>query len=155
MIKQEMDFSKKNYISITDLHRIMKILFFPKKFKEEERFNLTNEQREILLNYMSGYPKDFGYSPKEFPHYFTKFFIYGDKELELDENIIIYNKVGFAYGQLSDVAYIKKNNVSIILTATIDVNTNKIYNDDKYDYDSIGFPFLAEISREIINRLSD
>ena len=37
----------------------------------------------------------------------------------------------------------------------IDVNTNKIYNDDKYDYDSIGFPFLAEISREIINRLSD
>ena len=155
MIKQEMDFSKKNYISITDLHRIMKILFFPKKFKEKERFNLTNEQREILFNYMSGYPKDFGYSPKEFPYYFTKFFIYGDKELEVDENIVIYNKVGLAYGQLSDVAYIKKNNVSIILTATIDVNTNKIYNDDKYDYDSIGFPFLAEISREIINRLSD
>ena len=155
MIKQEMDFSEKNYISITDLHRIMKILFFPKKFNEKERFNLTNEQREILFNYMSGYPKDFGYSPKEFPYYFTKFFIYGDKELEVDENIVIYNKVGLAYGQLSDVAYIKKNNVSIILTATIDVNTNKIYNDDKYDYDSIGFPFLAEISREIINRLSD
>ena len=155
MIKQEMDFSEKNYISITDLHRIMKILFFPEKFNEKERFNLTNEQREILFNYMSGYPKDFGYSPKEFPYYFTKFFIYGDKELEVDENIVIYNKVGLAYGQLSDVAYIKKNNVSIILTATIDVNTNKIYNDDIYDYDSIGFPFLAEISREIINRLSD
>ena len=155
MIKQEMDFSKKNYISITDLHRIMKILFFPKKFKEEERFNLTNEQREILFNYMSGYPKDFGYNPEEFPYYFTKFFIYGDKELEFDENIIIYNKVGLAYGQLSDVAYIKKKNVSIILTATIDVNTNKIYNDDKYDYDSIGFPFLAEISREIIKTLSN
>ena len=155
VIKKEMDFSEKNYISIKDLHRIMKILFFPEKFNEKERFNLTNEQREILFNYMSGYPKDFGYSPKEFPHYFTKFFIYGDKELEVDENIVIYNKVGLAYGQLSDVAYIKKNNVSIILTATIDVNTNKIYNDDIYDYDSIGFPFLAEISREIINRLSD
>ena len=155
MIKQEMDFSKKNYISITDLHRIMKILFFPKKFKEEERFNLTNKQREILFNYMSGYPKDFGYNPDEFPYYFNKFFIYGDKELEFDENIIIYNKVGFAYGQLSDVAYIKKKNVSIILTATIDVNTNKIYNDDKYDYDSIGFPFLAEISREMIKKLSN
>ena len=155
MIKQEMDFSEKNYISITDLHRIMKILFFPEKFNEKERFNLTNEQRKIFFNYMSGYPKDFGYNLNEFPYYFNKFFIYGDKELELDENIIIYNKVGFAYGQLSDVAFIKKNNVSIILTATIDVNTNKIYNDDKYDYDSIGFPFLAEISREIINRLSD
>lgn len=155
MVKQEMDFSEKNYMSISDLHRVIKILFFPEKFNEKERFNLTNEQREILFNYMSGYPKDFGYSPKEFPYYFTKFFIYGDKELEVDENIVIYNKVGLAYGQLSDVAYIKKNNVSIILTATIDVNTNKIYNDDIYDYDSIGFPFLAEISREIINRLSD
>ncbi|MDA9706780.1 class A beta-lactamase-related serine hydrolase [Bacteroidota bacterium] len=155
MIKQEMDFSEKNYISITDLHRIMKILFFPEKFNEKERFNLTSDQREILFKYMSGFPKDFGYSPEKFPYYFTKFFIYGDKELEVDENIVIYNKVGLAYGQLSDVAYIKKNNVSIILTATIDVNTNKIYNDDIYDYDSIGFPFLAEISREIVNRLSD
>jgi len=155
MIKQEMDFSEKNYMSITDLHRIMKILFFPKKFNEKERFNLTNEQREILFNYMSGFPKDFGYSSEKFPYYFAKFFIYGDKELELDKNIIIYNKVGLAYGQLSDVAYIKKKNVSIILTATIDVNTNKIYNDDKYDYDLIGFPFLAEISREIIKRLSN
>lgn len=155
MIKQEMDFSEKNYMSISDLHRVMKILFFPKKFNEKERFNLTNEQREILFNYMSGYPRDFGYNPDDFPYYFTKFFIYGDKELEFNENIVIYNKVGLAYGQLSDVAYIKKNNVSIILTATIDVNTNKIYNDDIYDYDSIGFPFLAEISREIINRLSD
>ena len=71
-----------------------------------------------------------------------------------ESNIKIYNKVGFAYGQLSDVAYIKKENISIILTATIDVNTNKIYNDDTYDYDLIGFPFLAEISREIIKILS-
>ncbi len=155
MINQEMDFSKKNYISIIDLHRIMKILFFPEKFNKNERFNLTNEQRKIIFNYMSGYPIDFGYSPDNFPYYFNKFFIYGDKKIELDKNITIYNKVGFAYGQLSDVAYIKRENVYVILTSTIDVNTNKIYNDDKYDYDSIGFPFLAEISREIIKILSN
>jgi len=155
MINQKMDFSKKNYISIPDLHRIMKILFFPEKFNEKERFNLTNEQREIIFNYMSGYPKDFGYSPEMFPFYFNKFFIYGDKKIEFDKNYKIYNKVGFAYGQLSDVAYIKRENISIILTATIDVNTNNIYNDDIYDYDSIGYPFIAEISREIIKKLSE
>ena len=155
LINKKMDFSNKNYMSIKDLHRIMKILFFPEKFSEEVRFKLTREQREIIFNYMSGYPKDFGYNQEKLPYYYTKFFIYGDKKLELDENIIIYNKVGFAYGQLSDVAYIKTGNVSIILTATIDVNTNKIYNDDEYDYDVIGFPFLAEISREIIKKLSN
>ena len=90
-----------------------------------------------------------------FPFYFNKFFIYGDKKIEFDENYKIYNKVGFAYGQLSDVAYIKRENISIILTATIDVNTNNIYNDDTYDYDSIGYPFLAEISREITKILSE
>ena len=36
-------------MSISDLHRVIKILFFPEKFNENERFNLTNEQREILL----------------------------------------------------------------------------------------------------------
>ena len=133
----------------------MKILFFPEKFNESERFNLTNVQRKILLSYMSGYPKDFGFSSEEFPYYFNKFFIYGDKKLEFDKKIKIYNKVGFAYGQLSDVAYIKKDDISIILTATINVNTNNILNDNKYDYDSIGFPFLAEISREIIKKLSE
>ena len=39
---------------------------------------------------------------------------------------------------------------AFILSATIKVNNNRIYNDDKYEYDDIGFPFLAELGREII-----
>ena len=154
LVLSQMDFSEKNYISIPDLHRVIKILFFPEKFKESERFNLSENQKHLLFDYMSGYPIDFGYNSDDFPYYFGKFFIYGDQNLEFDENIKIYNKVGLAYGQLSDVAYIKSGDISFILTATINVNTNKIYNDDEYDYDEIGFPFLAEISREILNRLS-
>ena len=67
----------------------------------------------------------------------------------------IFNKVGLAYGQLTDVAYIVNDSISIILTATIDVNTNKIYNDDNYDYDLIGFPFLAQLSRGIFKIISN
>ena len=77
------------------------------------------------------------------------------KEIEFDENIDIYNKVGLAYGQLTDVAYIINNDISIILTATIDVNTNKIYNDDNYEYELIGFPFLAQLSRGIFKKISE
>tara|TARA_B100000963_G_scaffold117480_1_gene102285 strand:- start:437 stop:754 length:318 start_codon:yes stop_codon:yes gene_type:complete len=104
---------------------------------------------------MSGYPKDFGYNEEEYPHFFNKFFIYGDKELEFSNSFKIYNKVGLAYGQLTDVAYIINDDISIILTATIDVNTNKIYNDDIYDYDLIGFPFLAQLSRGIFRIISN
>ena len=154
LIKKPMDFSDKNFISINDLHKIIKILFFPENFDELIRFNLTQKQKDLVFKYMSGYPKEFGYNEEEYPYFFNKFFIYGDKELEFSNRFKIFNKVGLAYGQISDVAYIVNDDVSIVLTATIDVNTNKIYNDDNYDYDLIGFPFLAQLSRGIFKIIS-
>ena len=154
LIKKPMDFSTKNFISINDLHKIIKLLFFPESFDESIRFNLNEEQKNLVFKYMSAYPEEMGYDAKEYPYFFNKFFIYGDKKLALNKEIKIHNKVGFAYGQLSDVAYIIDDNISFILTATIDVNSNKIYNDDQYDYESIGFPFLAGVSREILKKLS-
>ena len=66
-------------------------------------------------------------------------------------HIKIYNKVGYAYGYLTDCAHIvdTKNNISFTLTATIHVNKNQIFNDDTYEYDEIGIPFLAELGRQI------
>ena len=155
LIKKPLDFSEKNFISINDLHKMTKILFFPDKFEKFSRFNLTRKQKDLLFKYMSGYPKDFGYKEKEYPYFFNKFFIYGDNELAFTNSFKIYNKVGLAYGQLTDMAYIINDDISIILTATIDVNTNKIYNDDNYDYDLIGFPFLAQLSRGIFKIISN
>ena len=60
MIKQEMDFSEKNYISITDLHRIMKILFFPEKFNEKESKYYSINKRVIskkILDYLNKYKR--------------------------------------------------------------------------------------------------
>ena len=154
MINNSMDFSYKNFISIDNLHRIIKILFFSENFNEANRFNLTKKQKELVLKYMSGYPKEFGYDSEEYPYFFNKFFIYGDEELQFSDSFKIYNKVGLAYGQLTDTALIIKDGKSIILTATINVNTNGIYNDDLYDYDSVGFPFLAQVSREILKNIN-
>ena len=155
LIKEPMNFSEKNFISINDLHKIIKILFFSDKFEESRRFNLTQTQKDLVFEYMSGYPKEFGYDENDYPYYFNKFFIYGDKELGFSNSFEIYNKVGFAYGQLTDTAYIIYDDISIILTATIDVNSNKIYNDDNYDYDLVGFPFLAQLSRGIFQMISN
>ena len=69
--------------------------------------------------------------------------------------IRIYNKVGDAYGTITDVAYIKdkKNEIEFILTATILVNENKIFNDDIYESDQIGIPFLAALGRAVLEEL--
>ena len=67
----------------------------------------------------------------------------------MPNHITIHNKVGFAYGYLTDCAYIvdSKEEVEYFLTATIHVNENQTYNDGVYEYDKIGIPFLGELGR--------
>ncbi|MGB5359311.1 MAG: hypothetical protein WBN27_05150, partial [Eudoraea sp.] len=62
-------------------------------------------------------------------------------------------KVGFAYGTLTDCAYIvdEKNHIEFMLTATILVNKDDIFNNDNYEYEEIGIPFLAALGREFYN----
>ena len=96
-------------------------------------------------------PRKAGYDPKTYYDGYCKFFIYGDTKENIPEYLEIYNKVGFAYGTLTDCAYIKdtEKNIDFLLTATILVNKDGIFNDDAYEYDEIGIPFLAQLGREI------
>ena len=70
--------------------------------------------------------------------------------------IRIYNKVGFAYGTLTDVAYVqdKKSNLEFFITATVLVNENQIFNDNIYEFEELGIPFLAALGREILTELN-
>ena len=147
------DFSYKNYYPVSSQHGVLKRLIFPELFKTNERFNLSEDQREFLLTAMHTLPKDAGYDQEEFYDGYCKFFIYGDSKENIPKHIKIYNKVGFAYGTLTDCAYItdEKNKVEFMLAATILVNEDGIFNDDKYEYDEIGIPFLAALGREFYN----
>ena len=42
-----------------------------------------------------------------------------------------------------------KNNIDFMVTATILVNSNGIFNDNNYEYDEVGIPFLAQLGREL------
>ena len=149
--KEAFDFGLKNYYPIQAQHELLKRIIFFKQFPKNERFNLSENQHEFLLNAMRTLPKDAGYHVSEYYDSYGKFFIYGDSKEAIPEHIKIFNKVGYAYGTLTDCAYIKdaKNNVDFMLTATILVNKNRIFNDDTYEYDEIGIPFLAQLGREL------
>ncbi len=151
LINEPFDFSQKNYFPLATLHNTMKRIVFPESFKESERFNLTKEQRDFVLFSMSNLPKNAGYDPKEYFDGYCKFFMFGDTKENIPSHIKIYNKVGDAYGTLIDCAYIidEVNNVEFMVSATLLVNKDGIFNDDKYDYDTIGFPFLAELGRQL------
>jgi hypothetical protein len=77
--------------------------------------------------------------------------MFGDTEERIPDHIRIYNKVGNAYGYLTDAAYIVdyQNQVEFLLAATIHVNNDGIFNDGKYEYKEIGYPFLANLGKVI------
>lgn len=155
LISEPMDFSLKNYYPIKAQHEIMKRIFFPEVFEKHQRFDLSDTQYIFLRETMAVIPKTVGYDPKTYYDSYVKFFMFGDSKKPIPSHIKIHNKVGYAYGYLTDNAYIidTKNNVEYILTATIHVNANKIYNDDTYEYETVGIPFLAALGREIHHQI--
>jgi hypothetical protein len=152
IIDQPFDFSRKNRFALYDLHSILESLIFPKAVPKHQRFKLSKEDYQFLLRYMSMKPGE-----SDFPQYdsgyngaYSKLLMYGGKG-DLDSNIRIFNKEGDAYGFLTDVAYVVdfKNNIEFFLSANIYCNSDGIFNDDHYDYETVGYPFLKNLGQVI------
>jgi len=151
-----MNFSKKNRISLEDLHNILISLVFPDRVPASQRFNLTEEDRLFILKYMSQLPTESLYPPyaadtaNYWPAY-CKFLMFGGEKGSLPKNIRIFNKTGDAYGQMLDVAYIVdlEKGVEFFLSAVIYCNSDGILNDDQYDYKNIGLPFMKNLGQTI------
>ena len=149
------NFKTKNRASLRDLDGVMKRIIYPDLFQEQDRINLSDQDYNFLRYWMSRFTfEDIGIEYQKDSQYFdsyNKFFIYGDSTNAVDRKIRIYNKVGVAYGALTDISYIRdyqKNN-EFFLSATIYVNQNQIVNDNIYEYDDLGIPFLAELARQV------
>jgi hypothetical protein len=155
LVKEPMNFSTNNYISLEDLHHILRNLLFPESISENQRFKLTESDYKFLYKYMGILPKECDYPDYKqdttYTDHFAKFLMYGDGKTPIPAHIRIYNKIGMAYGFLIDNAYIVdfENKVEFMLSAVIHVNENQIFNDGVYEYESIGLPFLANLGRII------
>jgi hypothetical protein len=125
-------------------------VLFPKSLPKAQRFKLKKEDYQFLYRYMSMKPSEskFPQFDSTFSDAYVKLLLYGSKG-KMDDDIRIFNKEGDAYGFLTDVAYIVdfKNNVEFLLSATIYCNSDGIFNDDHYDYETIGYPFMKNLGR--------
>ena len=161
ILDESLNFSEKNRSSITDMHHLIKYIFYPEIFDITNTFNLNVEDYDFLRYWMSRFTyEDIGekfIGDEKFFETYNKFFIHGDKQSVSNEQIRVYNKIGQAYGTSIDNGLIKnyQDNVEFILTATIYTNKNKVMNDNLYEYDDLAVPFLAKLSRAIYNELVD
>jgi len=150
LIQAPMDFTTHNNLPLEDLQHILQSVLFPQSVRENQRFDLTDEDYQFLYQYMSEYP-----SESKYPHYdtseyfnsYAKFFMFKSGKSTIPSYIRIFNKPGWSYGFLTDAAYIVdfKNRVEFIVSAVIYVNSDGILNDDKYEYDETGYPFFKEV----------
>lgn len=157
------DFSKANYISLSDTQQMLKSIVDTLSVPRNQRWAIPESMREQVLKIMAMMPRqstDPIYPEAEYPDGYGRFFILGDVKTRKPESLTLIGKVGEAYGYLTDVEYItdSASKWECLLSANILVNADGIFNDDKYEYESIGYPFLAALGRAVwleLNSKSD
>lgn len=150
LVNHPMNFSGKNRLSLDDLTNILKSVLFPAAVPARQRFSLEPEDYKFVRQYMSQFPGETRYPAYDTATYndaFVKFLLYGSEKGVLPKTLRIFNKVGDAYGCLTDVAYVADfdRQVEFMLSARIYCNSDGVLGDDKYDYDNMGFPFMKHL----------
>jgi len=152
LIHSPMDFTRHNNFPLADAQEMLRSVLFPGSVPRDRRFRLSPGDYRFLYQYMSEYPRESGHPRYDTTEYFdgyTKFFMFHSGRTPIPPYIRVFNKPGWSYGFLTDIAYIVdfKNKVEFMLTGTIYTNSDGILNDDKYDYDEIGYPFFKEVGQ--------
>jgi hypothetical protein len=153
VVNQPFDFTRHNNLSLETVQQMLQSVMFPASVPEKQRFNLTDHDRKFLYQYLSQFPSetpDPKYDTSKFYDSYVKFF-FRNSNHKLPQGVRVFNKVGWSYGFLTDVSYVAdfNNRIEFMLSVTLYVNSDEILNDGKYEYNSIGYPFLYQLGQAI------
>lgn len=156
IVEEPFDMSEKNFINLVDMEASLRRIIFPELYDASERFDLSQSQYDFLYSIMPKTPLDFDFHQVHADDYYdsyVKFFYNGDSKEPIPDHVKIFNKVGWAYGTLTDCSYIAdvKNKIEYFLSATILVNKNGIFNDGNYEYKEKGLPFFSKLGEAVYN----
>jgi hypothetical protein len=150
------DFSFNNYLPLEEGIDMLIQLIYP---SEKPKWEITAKQRQFLMYWMSRYPRESKIkiytSGKQYFDAYKKYLFYGRGEKPIkSDSLRIYNIVGLSYGFATDIAYVKSKSgrKEYFIAATTYSNVDGVMNDNKYDYETIGFPFLKYLGRQIYNQ---
>jgi hypothetical protein len=155
LVQGPFDFTRHNSISLADMQKMLQVVVFPNSLPKQNRFNFSEKDRLFLLQYLSQYPSETNYPKYDSSVFYDSYvkFFFQDSTHQMPPGVRVFNKVGWAYGFLTDVSYVVDtiNRVDYFLSATLYVNSDGVVNDSKYDEETVGFPFLRELGRLIYN----
>ncbi len=154
LVQKPFDMQTKNWFALTDMEKMLRAIIFPEYTPEQNRFHLSQDDYRFLWRYMGLFPRECDwprYDSTHYPDHYVKYFLFPPDRRTHDGSLRVFNKVGQAYGTMTDVAYIidVEHGIEFFLAATLLCNSDEIFNDDRYDYDSVGRPFLAALCRAV------
>ncbi len=150
------DFSYANFMPLADSLGMLQAFVLPETVPEKRRWKIAEPLRTQLLRTLALHPRDSDdprYDEAEYPDGYARWFLVGDGKQRYPDGVQAPGKSGMAYGYLSEVAYLqdRDSGAECLLAAAIHVNRDGIYNDDRYEYESIGLPFLAALGRAVLD----
>ncbi len=154
LVRQPFDFTGRNKLPLESLQQVLQSVLFPQSVPARQRFGLTPDDHRFMKQYLSQFPGETNYPKYDSAQYYdsyVKYFFMDSLHRKLPAGVRVFNKVGWAYGFLTDASYVAdfEHNIEYMLSATIYANKDGILNDDKYDYASIGTPFLYQLGQTI------
>lgn len=155
LVNEPMDFTRSNRISLLTLQQVLQSLLFPSSVPQRQRFRLRDADYDYLKFCLSVLPHELKYPAYDTAEFYDTYakFLFNDARKTMPDGVRVFNKIGIASGFMTDVAYVADFNrrVEFMLTATVYVNDDGVFNDDKYGYDKEGFPFFYELGQCIYN----
>lgn len=155
LINVPKDFRFSNYIKLSELHKFLTKIIFPQTQLATERLNLTRRDYQYLYKCMGMFPRESAYpalDSLQYPDQYMKYFMGNDSGVyTMPANLRIFNKVGQAYGFMTDCSYIVDtlNKVEFFLSCSMYLNADGILNDGVYEYDKVGYPFFHNLFNAI------
>ena len=142
------DFKFSNHWTITDAHALTLAIAGARAHPLVDA--LAPADLAFLRKTMRTLPREAGFAEADYPDSWGKFLLQGYKSSRMPSNVTSTNKVGQAYGFLLDSAWLEDSTHQCVLSAVIYVNSNGVLNDDQYEYEQLGLPFLAELGRRML-----
>ncbi|PTX18249.1 beta-lactamase family protein [Pontibacter mucosus] len=153
LVNGPFDFTIHNNMPLQDMQQLLQSVMFPASVPKKQRFNLTQDDYSFLYRYLSQYPSETPYPKYDTAAFYDSYvkFFFRDSTHRMPEQVRVFNKVGWSYGFMTDVSYVVdfENQVEYMLSATVYVNSDGVINDGKYDYDTLGYPFLHGLGQVI------
>ncbi|MFD1142965.1 serine hydrolase [Larkinella insperata] len=154
LVNEPFDFTMRNKYPLEAFQQTLQSVLFPRSVPARQRFALTGDDYALVRQYLAQFPGETNYPKYDAEQYYdtyVKFFFRDSLHRTLPEGVRVFNKVGWAYGFMTDASYVAdfKNQVEYMLSATLYVNRDEILNDNKYEYESVAHPFLYQLGQTI------